>query len=47
MRVSVDLRTYFLGFSGIPQETRLLFKLVSETPGLEVGGLLVNPTDGH
>ena len=40
IRVLLDLSMAFLGYSGIPQDTRLLFKTLSQCPELEVTGLL-------
>jgi glycosyltransferase involved in cell wall biosynthesis len=39
-RVLVDLKPAFDGFSGIPQETRLLFSALRRLPGLKTRGLL-------
>ena len=40
MKVLVDLRPALDGHSGIPQETRLLFRELAELKGVEVAGLL-------
>lgn len=40
MKVLVELRPAMDGFSGIPQETRLLFRGLATMPGCEVEGLL-------
>ena len=39
-RVLLDLSYGALGYSGIPQETRLLLKVLSECPGVEPTGLI-------
>ncbi len=39
-RVLQDLSLAMLGYSGIPQDTRLMFKTFSRLPGVEVTGLL-------
>lgn len=40
MKVLVELRPALDGFSGIPQETRLLFRGLAAMPGFDVEGLL-------
>lgn len=40
MKVLLELRPALDGYSGIPQETRLLFLGLAATPGLEVAGLI-------
>lgn len=40
MKVLLDLKPALDGFSGIPQETRLLFHGLASIPGVEVSGLL-------
>ncbi len=40
LRVLVDMRPALDGYSGIPQETRLLFKGLGGLPGIEVLGLI-------
>ena len=41
-KILVELRPCSEGFAGIPQETRLLYSILSELPEFQVGGL-VNP----
>lgn len=43
MRLLLDLRPALEGFSGIPQETRLLFKHLHRPPELEMAGLIQSP----
>ena len=40
MRVLQDLSMAMLGYSGIPQDARLMFKTFSRLPDVEVTGLL-------
>jgi glycosyltransferase involved in cell wall biosynthesis len=40
MKILLDMRPALDGFSGIPQETRLLFRGLAGLPGIEVCGLL-------
>lgn len=39
-RVLLDLSNAALGYCGIPQESRLLFKALTESPGVDTSGLL-------
>ena len=41
IRVLLELRPALEGYAGIPQETRLLFRGLSATEGIELEGLLV------
>jgi glycosyltransferase involved in cell wall biosynthesis len=43
LRVLMELRPALEGYSGIPQETRLLFRGLSANEGIELEGLLVPP----
>lgn len=45
-RVLQDLSLAMLGYSGIPQDTRLMFKTFSRLPGIEVTGLLAEMGPG-
>ncbi len=40
MKILIEMRPAFDGHAGIPQETRLLFKGLASTPGVQVLGLL-------
>lgn len=40
MKILLEMRPALDGFSGIPQETRLTFLALADTPGFEVEGLL-------
>lgn len=42
-----DLSLASLGFSGIPQDTRLMFKTFASTPSIKVTGMLSEHTGGH
>jgi glycosyltransferase involved in cell wall biosynthesis len=44
-RVLLDLSYGALGYSGIPQETRLLFKVLNESASIETSGLLFGLTN--
>jgi len=45
-RVLQDLSLAMLGYSGIPQDTRLMFKTFARLPGVEVTGLLAEMGPG-
>ncbi|ESQ91132.1 glycosyltransferase family 4 protein [Asticcacaulis benevestitus] len=47
IRVLQDLSMGMLGFSGIPQDTRLMFKTLSHMPDIEVTGLLSEMGPGY
>lgn len=46
-KVLQDLSFASLGFSGIPQDTRLMFKTFATLPSIQVAGLLSEMTGGH
>ena len=46
LRVLMEMRPALDGFYGIPQETRLLYGVLSTLPDLELSGLLQMPKRG-